>query len=458
MSNGQDFQQALADRWRRMGWLTELLPKNRAESKLFLLAAGWFFCLLSSYYILKPIREAMGVELGVGRLPSLFFATLLTMLVALPVYNFLVARLSRRWLLIAVYQFFVLCIGLFALAYQGLDHSGRLVVARIYFVWVSVFAMWSVSLFWSVAADVFDSEAGKRLFGPIAAAGTTGAIASSLLANQFSGRLGVVGLWVMAGLVLQAAVGLGIRLERAAVASGPQVPSGEGVPPGNFSSGNSTSLLQEIVWPIFRDLWQSPYLLGTTVYICLIALGGTTVYSLLNQQVGLGIEQPERRVAFFAGANLAIQMITVGLQSVVSARLLKSWGVGRTLMLLPLAYALIFAVLAWRLNLNLVTGGFVVASSLAYGLTVPARELLFTVVDKSAKYRTKAFIDTVLFRSTDWLASTGVELAIKQQWLWSYLLGLVVIASTWSGLGYWLGRRQQVRAAEQGELSESDTV
>lgn len=441
-----------------MGWLTELLPKNRAESRLFLLAAGWFFCLLSSYYILKPIREAMGVELGVGRLPSLFFATLLTMLVALPVYNFLVARLSRRWLLISVYQFFVLCIGLFALTYQGLDHSGRLVVARVYFVWVSVFAMWSVSLFWSIAADVFDSEAGKRLFGPIAAAGTTGAIASSLLANQFSGRLGVVGLWVMAGLVLQAAVGLGIWLERAAGVSGPQTSSGEGIPPGKFSPGNSSSLLQEIVWPIFRDLWQSPYLLGTTVYICLIALGGTTVYSLLNQQVGLGIEEPEKRVAFFAGANLAIQLITVGLQSVVSARLLKSWGVGRTLMLLPLAYALIFGMLAWRLNLNLVTGGFVVASSLAYGVTVPARELLFTVVGKSAKYRTKAFIDTVLFRSTDWLASTGVELAIKQQWLWSYLLGLVVIASTWSGLGYWLGRRQQVRAAEQRELSESDTV
>jgi len=169
---------------------------------LFLLAAGWFFCLLSSDYILKPIREAMGVELGVAKLPALFLATMLAMLVALPIYNFLVAKLSRRRLLLAVYQFFVLCIVAFVAAYSVLDLPGRLFVARVYFVWVSVFAMWSVSLFWSVAADIFDSESAKRVFGPIAAAGTVGAIASSLLASQMSGRLGVVGLWIAAAIVL----------------------------------------------------------------------------------------------------------------------------------------------------------------------------------------------------------------------------------------------------------------
>lgn len=439
-----------------MNWTERWRPASKEEWSLFWLAAGWFFCLLSSYYILKPIREAMGVELGVGRLPSLFLATLLTMLVALPIYNLLVARLSRRWLVISVYQFFVACLACFALTYQGLDQPGRLVVARVYFVWVSVFAMWSVSLFWSVAADVFSSDVAKRLFGPIAAAGTTGAIASSLIASQLAGRIGVVGLWVAAGLVLQLAVYLGSRLEsRATSLASPKSTAGKD-DSGTAKNGGWSGMLSEVVWPIARDLFRSPYLLGTTVYVCLIALAGTTVYSLLNQQVGLSIAEPEKRVAFFAGVNLAVQLVTVIFQGVLSAHLLNRWGVGRTLMLLPLAYALIFGLLGWRLNLTLVAGSFIAASSLAYGLTVPARELLFTVVDKSAKYRTKAVIDTVLFRSFDWLASVGVEQALKQQYLVGYLFGLVALGAGWCGLGGWLGRRQQQQAEQQtaNELAE----
>lgn len=434
-----------------MNWFENWKPASRQERKLYLIAAGWFFCLLSSYYVLKPIREAMGVELGVARLPSLFLATLLSMLAALPIYNALVASLSRRWLVISVYQFFVICIALFAVAYQLLDHSGRLVVAQIYFVWVSVFAMWSVSLFWSVAADVFSSESAKRLFGPIAAAGTTGAIGASLLASQFSGRLGVVGLWVAAACVLQLSVWLGASLEKQAtqLAGVRTIRSKQEL--GLAWTGGWHRALREVVWPMFRELFSSRYLLGITIYICLVALSATTVYSLLNQQVGLQIAESGDRVSFFAGVNLAIQLITVVLQSLFSARVLKHWGVGMTLTLLPLAYVAIFATLGSGLNLVVVTGSFILASSLAYGLTVPARELLFTVVGKSAKYRTKTLIDTVLFRSFDWVASAGVELALKQQWLVGYLVGLFVLSSGWSGLGYWLGSQQQRWAGTQAK-------
>jgi AAA family ATP:ADP antiporter len=259
----------------------------------------------------------------------------------------------------------------------------------------------------------------------------------------------VVGLWIAAAAVLQLAVLLGVKLEARAtqlalVKIGVGRREAVGPPAGGWSG-----VLQEVLWPIVRDLYRSPYLLGTTAYICLVALAGTTVYSLLNQQVGLAITKPPERVAFFASVNLAVQLLTVVLQGVLSARLLSWWGVGRTLMLLPLAYVLIFGLFGWRLNLTLVTGAFILASSLAYGLTVPARELLFTVVDKSAKYRTKAVIDTVLFRSFDWLASVGIEQALKQQWLVGYLLGLVAVGVGWCGLGGWLGQRQQQQAEEQ---------
>ena len=213
-------------------------------------------------------------------------------------------------------------------------------------------------------------------------------------------------------------------------------------------TGGLDGVLRELLWPIVKDLFTSPYLLGITVYICLIALGGTTVYSLLNYEVGLSFKESADRVSFFAGLNLGVQLVTVLLQSLLSASLLRSWGVGRTLMLLPLAYLLIFALLGWQLNLTMVAGGFVLASSLAYGLTVPARELLFTVVDKSAKYRTKTVIDTVLFRTFDYLASLGVELSLKQQYLFGYLLGLVAISSAWCSLGFWLGKKQQKKAAD----------
>lgn len=440
-----------------MSLIDRLKPVSLEERRLFWLAAAWFFCLLSSYYILKPVREAMGVELGVAKLPSLFLATMLTMLAALPIYNLLAARLSRRWLVIAVYQFFVICVASFSLAYLGLNQAGRIVVAQVYFVWVSVFAMWSVSLFWSVAADIFPSETAKRLFGPISAAGTVGAIGASLLASQLSGRIGVVGLWLAAGMILQISVLLGVRLESQATRLVQPAARSRGNAAAVSWTGDWRGILRELLWPIVRDLLTSPYLSGTTIYICLIALAGTTVYSLVNQQVGLAISEPAERVSFFASANLAVQLVTVVLQSQLSARLLSQWGVGRTLMILPLTYALFFLLLGWRLNLTLVTVAFVSVSSLAYGLTVPARELLFTVVDQSAKYRTKAVIDTVLFRSFDWLASMGVDLALKQQWIAGYLLGLVAVGAGWSSLGAWLGRKQQALAqpAPRNE-SESD--
>ena len=155
-------------------------------------ALGWsfayFFCLLAGYYVLRPLRDEMGVAGGVRNLQWLFTATFLTMLAAVPLYGALVARLPRRRLIPIVYHFFAANIAVFWLLLTF--DIERLTVARVFFVWISVFNLFAVSVFWSFMADLFTSEQGKRLFAFIAAGGSAGALAGPALTVWLAVPLG----------------------------------------------------------------------------------------------------------------------------------------------------------------------------------------------------------------------------------------------------------------------------
>ena len=219
---------------------------------------AYFFCLLSAYYILRPLRDEMGVAGGVRNLQWLFTATFVTMLAAVPLYGALVARLPRRRFIPFVYHFFVSNLAIFWLL-LALDIE-RQSVARVFFVWISVFVLFAVSVFWSFMADLWRAEQAKRLYGFIAAGGSAGALAGPALTVVLAERIGATNLLILAALLLEIAVFCAGRLEPANDVQKTQNPIGGGVLDG---------LLMVV---------RSPYIAGILLWVGLLSVAATFLY------------------------------------------------------------------------------------------------------------------------------------------------------------------------------------
>src|SRR5215467_189189 len=196
------------------GWLQRTVPGTARERATALWSFAYFFTLLAGYYVLRPLRDQMGIAGGVKNLPWLFTATFVSLLVAQPLYGALVARLPRIRFIPIVYHFFVVNLALFWLLLT-LDIEKQM-VARAFFVWVSVFNLFAVAVFWSFMADLFTSEQGKRLFGFIGAGGTAGALLGPVITLGLSEPLGPVNLLIAAIVLLELAVLCVHQLERTA--------------------------------------------------------------------------------------------------------------------------------------------------------------------------------------------------------------------------------------------------
>ncbi len=203
--------------WQRwLGWAMPATPQERAAA---LWSFAYFFALLAGYYVLRPLRDQMGIAGGVRNLPWLFTATFVTLIVAQPLYGALVAKLPRARFVPIVYHFFVANLAVFWLLLTlGV---APVIVARVFFVWVSVFSLFAVAVFWSFMADLFTAEQGKRLFGFIGAGGTAGGLLGPLITIGLSVPLGAVNLLIAAAVLLEVAVFCVHRLERAAAAQAP---------------------------------------------------------------------------------------------------------------------------------------------------------------------------------------------------------------------------------------------
>jgi len=415
--------------------LARLVKVERFEVPALAWSFAYFFCLLSAYYILRPVRDEMGIQGGVQNLPWLFTATFFTMLAAVPLFGWITARYPRRVVLPAVYGFFIANLALFFFAFQ-VDEL-RPYVARVFFVWVSVFNLFVVSVFWSFMVDLFSDEQGKRLFGFIAAGGTSGAIAGPALTTGLATTLGPVNLlWVSAALLALAV----LCIHRLTAWS-----HGRGAAPSPHARGAAEEgSLGGSVWGGIVHLVRSPYLLGICFYLfCYTALS-TLLYVEMARLVSVEFASPRERTQLFATLDLVVNVITLALQVAATGRMLSRIGVTATLALLPAFAALGFIVLGAAPTLTVLAGFGVLRRAGEFALSKPAREVLFTVVAREAKYKAKNVIDTVVYRGGDVLAS----------WLVALLRGLglglsalsfaaVPLALAWLGAAVWLGRRYE---------------
>lgn len=396
---------------------------------------SWFyiFSVLFAYYTLRPIRDEMGVAGGVENLPWLFTGTLLGMIVVNPPFAALVAKLPRVNFISTSYRFFIVNILLFAVALHLTSAEQNIWVGRVFFVWVSVFNLFVVSVFWALMVDVFDAEQGKRLFGFVAAGATLGGVVGSSVTALFAKQVSAAYLLIGSAVLLEIAVFCVRRLSRLSD-SLRQRPAGqcdEAPIGGSILSGLAHAL-------------KSPYLVNVSVFLLLFTITSTFLYFQQAEIARRYFVDRAERTAFFARIDLWVNVLTLGAQLFFTARVLRWIGVGLTLSALPLLSVFGFGALAWAPTMAVLVAYQVARRAGNFAFARPTREVLFTVVAREDKYKAKSFIDTVVYRLGDQLGA------------WSYaglgLLGLgmtgislvaVPISILWLVNALWLGRKQK---------------
>lgn len=423
-------------------FLNRIVDVRPSEAPALAWAWLYMFSLLSSYYILRPIRDQMGVAGGVKNLQWLFTGTLIGMLVLNIPFSYLVKTFPRRTFISISYRFFAVNILLFALALYLATPEQTIWVGRIFFIWTSVFNLFVVSIFWQMIVDIFTAEQGKRLFGFMAAGATLGAIAGSSFTVSTVEHMAPAYLMIGSAIMIEIAVFCVRRLSllSASLSERPRSEQNDDRPVGG-------TLLAG-----FRDALASSYLLNVSVFLLLYAITSTFLYFQQASIVSHAFSSRAAQTQFFASVDLGVNILTLVVQLFLTGRILRWFGVGTTLSMLPAASVIGFGMVALLPSLVSIVTFQLVRRAGNFAIARPTREILFTVVPREDRYKAKSFIDTAVYRLGDQIGAWSFALL-------SYLkLGAtdisIVAAVTsiiWLTNSWWLGRRQDALArATQG--------
>lgn len=406
------------------------------ELRAMLWATAYGFSIMFAYYILRPVRDEIS-SADRGNLQLLWTAVFFVMLVAVPLYSWVATRFSRRVFVPLANRFFIACLFGFWASLQVLPLEARPWIDRAFYVWTSVFALFVVTVFWGFVADCFRNEQAKRLFGFIAVGSSIGAMAGSSVTAVLAETVPRFSLLLVACVPLEAASWCALVLHRRY--------GDAGAPPGEKERPLAGDALSGI-----RVVFGSPYLMGIAGFILLMTFASTILYFQQAHLVGEAIADRGARTTLYAQMDFAANGLTLLLQVWLAAKIIRWLGVGVALALTP---ALVVAgfVAIWAVP---VLGVLVVVQvgyrALRYGLAKPAREVLFTVVSREEKYKSKAFLDAAVYRGGD-LASGWIYAGLAAIGLTVGTIGLVAapLAVAWTVIGLRLGRSEEARAAQQ---------
>jgi AAA family ATP:ADP antiporter len=417
-----------------VGLLRLAVDVRADEVRAVVWSFGYFFSILAAYFILRPLREEMGIAGGVRNLEWLFTATFLTMLAVVPAFGWLVTRVPRRRFVPYAHGFFIVNILVFWVLLEG-DVATRH-VARLFFVWASVFNLFVVSLFWSFMADLFRSEQGTRLFGFIAAGGTLGTIAGSSITLLLAGSIGAANLLPISAALLAVGIVCVGRLQRATRGFKPDAATPDTSLGGGILAG-------------ITEAARSPYLLGICGFIALFTTTSTFLYFQQAHLVADAFADSDERTRVFAFINLAVSVLTVAVQLALTGRIVKWLGVGAAVSFLPLVTLVGFGLFALAPTVTMLVGFQIVRRVANFAVTRPGREMLFTVVTREQKYKSKNFIDTVVYRGGDAASGWAYAGLSKGMGLDMSTLAIVCmpVAALWMVLGWCLGLVRTRRAA-----------
>jgi len=431
--------------WGYAGRMETLIKKAvKAESgeiKALLWSFGYFFFLLSTYYMLLPLRDAMGIEGGTRNLSWLFAATFIATLVTAPFQAALVARLPRRTFIPVVYLFLVANMVVFWALMSA--QIAPVIVARAFFIWITVFSVFTVSVFWSFMADLYSAEQSKRLFGFIGAGGSIGSILGPMITGALVQRIGVANLLLIAGLLLVLAVVCANRLEGAAgLAQAAQADF-------KAASAGRQKAVGGGMFDGFALLFKSPYLGGIGLWVFLLSFAGTMLYFVQADVVAAAATDTATRTQIFAQIAKWVGILSLLIQLLATGRIIKAIGTGPDAALLPLVFVVGFIAIALNPAVLLVVAGFqAVQRATNFGIANLARESLWTVVSREEKFKAKNIIDGSVFRAADAI-NAQVFNGLHALMAVPALAGVAaVISGSWVALSLALGRTQERKAKQ----------
>lgn len=429
--------------------LRRIVDVQPQEIAATLTSFAFFFFVLSSYFILRPVRDLIAVTTSPTRLPLLFGGTLVTMLLANRLFSSLVVRLPVRRFVPITYHFFAANLLVFyaILRVTGSGVAGTQALGIVFYIWTSVYNLFITSVFWCFMADTFRSEQAKRLFGFIGVGGTLGSITGSTLCAALADRIGVVSLFLVSVVLLEAAAMIVLRF--------PPPPRTSAVAQAEDADRAETARIGGSVWAGITSLMRSPYLLGIAGFQILYTIGSTLLYFEQAGIIRTTFASAQSRTVALAHIEQAVQTLTVITQIFLTGRVIRWLGLAATLALLPAMTAFGFAALGAAPVFAMLVVFIVLRRGTNFGITNPAMEVLFTVVSREDKYKAKSFIETFVYRAGDQIGAwTYALFAALGLGVSGAAYAAVPFALVWLFLGFWLGRRQaQLAGAERLDVS-----
>lgn len=422
-----------------MAWLDRLVRVRPGEWRAALCSGGYFFLVLFGNGLLRPVREAMGVQRSMDDLRWLFTATCVASLVITMAFGGVVARMDRARFIAFGHLFVAGCLALFVCAREMVGGAGLVKLGYAFYVWLSVVNVFLTSVFWAFMADVWTLEQGKRVYPVVAVGGTLGAFLGASFVWWLAERVGVDAQMGLAAGCFLATVPLVRTLDRGERRKG----AGE---------ARAASPVGGDWWAGVRLMARSPYLLGAGLYVVLMTVSQTLLYFTRAKLVSDASDELERRVSLFAQLDAWTQGATLLVQLFVTGRLMRRFGVGVTLAVLPAVTAGGFGGLAWLgargvegwVLFGAVAAFSAVHSATRYAVARPSRETLFSVVSAEEKYKAKPVIDVFLYRGGDVAGAWMTRLAAG---LWGMMVLALPLAVAWAGLCVALAAAQARRAA-----------
>jgi ATP:ADP antiporter, AAA family len=424
-----------------------LFNVRRDEVAPVLASAAFFFCVLTALMVLRPAREALGMQRGIEALRWLFMGTALVTLLVNPVFGLLVSRFRRLHFITATYGFFAFSLLCFYALLVLAPEAVGLTSGQVFYVWYSVSNLFITMLFWALMADRFSLGQGKRFFPVIAVGGTSGAIFGPWLASVLARPFGTPALLLVSIVFLMLAIAAAwtvarLQPERRRAGDDPESPP----------AVSEYAIIGGSAWAGIRAVLRSRYLLGIAAYAVILAVMATFIYFTRLQMVAALGDDLDLRTTWFARIDLITQAATLLLQALVTGHLMRRLGVAVTLALLPVTVALGFIGLALVASLAALITFEATFRAVQRAVMRPARETLYTVLSREEKYKAKAFIDTFVYRGGDVLgAQTEGLLGRLGMGLAALTSAAVPLAIAWAALGLWLGRTQRRLAGTPAE-------
>ena len=402
-----------------------------------------FMLLLASYYTLRPVRDALAATLGADSIKYLSSAVFFVMLLIVPIFGWLVARVPRPRLVPGLYGFFVFNLAIFAFAFgrYGITGTAGVYLARAFYVWVTVFNMFAVSVFWSRMADLWSEPQGRRYFGIVSAGGSLGGLIGPLLAHALVANVAIAGLvWVSAALLMGALIGLSLftrpptEIAPATQARTPAAAVAATEPSGSAALAG------------LRLIFRTPFLAGIALLVSLGSFLGMIVYIEMARLVALTLPSAIERTEYYSTRDLWVNGIALVLQFFLLGQVTRRLGVGTALVMSGCVVLAAFIVLGADPTLPVLTAVSVILRCAEFGLAKPARDMLYTVVPTAAKYQSKNVIDTAVYRGSDmasgWIQSLIGRLGIGLAgWGWFAAVLTVVLTTVAALVGRGYRRR-----------------